>query len=210
MQISIQLQQIGKKFGREWIFRNLSFEIQPGDKTVILGGNGSGKSTLLQAISGFVSLNEGQVNFHDENASTIEHDKVKDLLSLASPYLQLVEDLTAHELVMHVSQFKPFINKMDTTEVLALTELGHAGNKYIKQFSSGMKQRLRLGLAILADTPVLLLDEPVSNLDKNAIAWYQSMINTYAKARTVIVCSNAIDDEFYFCNKKINVSDYKK
>lgn len=210
MQVSIQLQQIGKKFGREWIFRNLSFDIQPGDKTVILGGNGSGKSTLLQAISGFVSLNEGQVIYCHENAEPVIQDNVRNLISLASPYLQLIEDFTAKELVMHVSQFKPFINKLDAEEVLAIAELHHAGNKYIKQFSSGMKQRLRLALAILADTPVLLLDEPVSNLDKQAIAWYQSMIDKHTKSRTVMVCSNAIDDEFYFCDKKIIVSDYKR
>ncbi|MEI6020791.1 MAG: ATP-binding cassette domain-containing protein [Bacteroidota bacterium] len=213
MSISIHLNQIGKKFGREWIFRGLTDDLISGEKLVILGGNGSGKSTLLQVISGFVSPNEGQVLYHRSEgaaATALDADNVKDVISLASPYLQLVEDFTATELIEHVAFFKPFVNRMSTEQILDLVELTHAREKYIKQFSSGMKQRLRLGLAILADTPVLLLDEPVSNLDKKAIQWYQQMMTEYGNQKTVIVCSNAIEEEYFFCNKKILVSDYKK
>lgn len=214
MGISIHLNQIGKKFGREWIFRNLNYQIAAGDKLVILGGNGSGKSTLLQVLSGFVSTNEGEVIYKQkdsqEDEMIIEFDKVKNQISLASPYLQLIEDFSASEMIEHVAYFKPFLNKLSTNDILDIIELSHTKNKYIKQFSSGMKQRLRLGLAILADTPLLLLDEPVSNLDKNAIEWYKQLINVYTNKRTVIVCSNAIDDEYFFCDKKLIVSDFKK
>ncbi len=214
MDITIHLNQIGKKFGREWIFRGLSDRFAQGEKIVILGGNGSGKSTLLQVVSGFVSPNEGEVVYHKTEGNAkdllIDAEKVKDVLALASPYLQLVEDFTAIELIDHVSFFKPFVGHMSAEQILDIVELGHAKEKYIKQFSSGMKQRLRLGLAILADTPVLLLDEPVSNLDKKAIQWYQQMISDYGKSRTVIVCSNAIEEEYSFCNKKLSVSDFKK
>jgi ABC-type multidrug transport system ATPase subunit len=72
-----------------------------------------------------------------------------------------------------------------------------------------MKQRLKLGLAILADTPVLLLDEPVSNLDKPSIQWYKELVTQFASHRTVIVCSNNIDDEHFFCTRQINISDFK-
>jgi ABC-type multidrug transport system ATPase subunit len=213
MGINIHLHQLGKKFGREWIFRQLSTEILAGDKLVILGGNGSGKSTLLQVISGFITPNEGAISYVTAAAGApeqnIDNDNVKDYLSLASPYLQLPEDFKAIELIDHVGHFKPYINKLGSREVLDLAELSHAGNKYIRQFSSGMKQRLRLALAILADAPVLLLDEPVSNLDKKAIQWFTHMINDYAKARTVMVCSNAIEEEYFFCNKQLQISDYK-
>jgi len=212
--ISIRLNQIGKKFGREWIFRQVDYQINAGDKLVILGGNGSGKSTLLQVISGFVSANEGEIIYThqgtDENGINIESEQVKDNISLASPYLQLIEDFTAIEMIEHVGFFKSFVQNFSAQQVIDIIELSHAKDKYIKQFSSGMKQRLRLGLAILADTPLLLLDEPVSNLDKNAIEWYKQMINVYTNKRTVIVCSNAIDDEYFFCDKKLVVTDFKK
>ena len=73
-----------------------------------------------------------------------------------------------------------------------------------------MKQRVRLTLAILADCPLLLLDEPVSNLDKAAIEWYKNLINTYALHKTIVVCSNSIKEEHSFCNKELDMADYKQ
>lgn len=187
----------------------MNYEIAAGQKLVILGGNGSGKSTLLQVISGFVGPNEGSLSFIKPDKQTIEADNIRNNISFASPYLQLVEDFTLRELVEHTQVFKPFLPSLSAKEVIDVTGLAHAENKLIKQFSSGMKQRLKLGLAILSDTPVLLLDEPVSNLDKSAIDWYKQLISTYTKERTVIVCSNAITEEYFFCTSELNVMDYK-
>lgn len=209
MTTSISLNNLGKKFNKEWIFRNLNYEIVAGQKLVILGGNGSGKSTLLQVISGFISPNEGSIGFTHNNTEKVEADKIKDLVSFASPYLQLVEDFTLTEMIEHAQIFKPYLSSIATKEVVSLIGLKAAENKFIKQFSSGMKQRLKLGLAILADTSVLLLDEPISNLDKNAIDWYKELIAHYTKERTVIVCSNAITEEYFFCDTELNVMDYK-
>lgn len=206
--INISLSSLGKKFGSEWIFRELSAEIKAGDKLFISGGNGSGKSTLLQVISGFITPNEGKIIYSNDDKK-IEAEDQKNYISLASPYLQLIEDFTLTEAIEHSKIFKPFVNKISTVDVLEIFELSNAKNKFIKQFSSGMKQRLKLGLAILADAPLLLLDEPVSNLDKNAIIWYKSLIQTYASHRTVIVCSNNIDEEHFFCTSQLNLADYK-
>jgi ABC-type multidrug transport system ATPase subunit len=206
--ISISLNNIGKKFNREWIFRQLTLDIAADDKLVILGGNGSGKSTLLQVISGFVSLNEGEV-LYKNNSEKVEPENTKDLISFASPYLQLIEDFTLEEMLRHSALFKPYCNNLNTSQLCELIELPEGKQKYIKQFSSGMKQRLKLGMAILADTPVLLLDEPISNLDKNAINWYHNLISNYTQDRIVIVCSNAITEEYFFCDKKIDVTDFK-
>jgi ABC-type multidrug transport system ATPase subunit len=205
---TITLNNLGKKFNKEWIFRDLHYEIQPGQKLLILGGNGSGKSTLLQVISGFITPNAGEVIFRhgDKNVAA---EKQKDLISFASPYLQLIEDFTLSEMIEHAKLFKPFAKNNSTQEILELLELTAAKDKFIKQFSSGMKQRLKLGLAILADTPVLMLDEPVSNLDKAAVAWYKDLIAQNTAHRTVLVCSNAIADEHFFCDTELNVMAYK-
>ena len=163
---------------------------------------------MLQIISGFITPNEGSVQLTIDNKIAEEESK-KDHVSLASPYLQLIEDFTPIELVKHVSLFKPFQGKLSPSGLLQLAELDHARNKYIKHFSSGMKQRLRLALAVLADTPVLLLDEPLSNLDRNAVTWYRKMIDEHAQHKTVIVCSNAIEEEFYFCDKRLDLQEFK-
>ena len=215
MQITIN--NLGKKFGSEWIFRNLSYHINSNDKLVVLGGNGSGKSTLLQALSGFVTPNEGSIKYITEGsaqdshsgANTIDAERLRIHVSFASPYLQLVEDFTIKETIEHSQIFKPFANNLQTKEIIELIGLSHTKDKFIRQFSSGMKQRLKLGLAILCDTPLLLLDEPASNLDKEAIDWYKNLLTAYSKNRTVIICSNNIDEEYFICDKQLNVMDFK-
>lgn len=206
--ITISLNNLGKKFNKEWIFRNLSYEILPGQKLLISGGNGSGKSTLLQVISGFVTPNEGEVVCVNAGKK-IEQENNYIYFSFASPYLQLIEDFTLIETIEHIAAFKPFAHNISASEVIKLTELQNAKDKLVKQFSSGMKQRLKLGLAILANTPVLLLDEPVSNLDKNAINWYKNLVGTYSQNRTVIVCSNTIGDEHFFCDRELSPVNFK-
>lgn len=206
--LSLQLNNLGKKFNREWIFKNISISIKANQKLVILGGNGSGKSTLLQVLSGFVTPNEGNIDYHF-NEKPVFQDELRKQVSFASPYLQLIEEYTLIECINHSKEFKPFINNISTNEIASLIELESSKNKVIKQFSSGMKQRLKLGLAILSDTPLLLLDEPVSNLDKNAIYWYKNLIEKYTKNRTVIVCSNAIAEEYFFCDTELNVMNFK-
>ena len=79
----------------------------------------------------------------------------------------------------------------------------------IRFFSSGMKQRLKLVLAICTDTPILLLDEPTTNLDEQGANWYHKLIQEFAMDRLVIVASN-IEADYTFCKQYLNVLDYKK
>lgn len=207
--LGITLDKVGKKYNREWIFRGITHEIKPLDRLLIQGGNGSGKSTLLQIISGFVTFTEGTL-VHTLGAKNIGQEVLRKHIALASPYLQVIEEFTAAELIDHLREAKPFVNNLSTPEILEIAQLTAAKNKYIRHYSSGMKQRLKLALAFLADTPLLLLDEPLSNLDKNAGLWYKQMVELYTGNRTVLVCSNAIEDEHYFCTSRLDVMDFKK
>lgn len=211
--VTISLTNAGKKFGKEWIFRNVNLEIKPHDKLVILGLNGSGKSTLLQALTGYLTLNEGELSFHQPTIFMKERKNNTDFfykkIALASPYLELLEDFTLEEMIAHSAVYKPFINSLSINEVVQLSGLSAHKSKYIKLFSSGMKQRLKLTLAILADTPILLLDEPTTNLDATVVSWYQQLIETYCKNKTVVVCSNSIKDEYTFCTQTIVMENFK-
>src|ERR1043166_3292059 len=129
----ISLQNIGKKFGKEWIFRGITLKIPAGEKWVILGGNGSGKSTLLQVICGYITPAEGSVQFLKGGAA-IPDEETPAYISFASPYLQLVDDLTAEELVAHISHYKKFRGGISAAEVLKIAQLDHASPKFIRQF----------------------------------------------------------------------------
>ncbi len=206
--IDIKLSSAGKKFGREWIFRKVNLDIAAGQKIGILGLNGSGKSTLLQALTGYLTLNEGELTYSN-NQEKIEEEKLYAYISLASPYLELVEDFTLQEQIEHAAIYKAFSNKLTTENIVELSGLAAHKDKYIKLFSSGMKQRLKLTLAILADAPILFLDEPTTNLDATVIDWYKNMIANYALHKTIVVCSNSIKDEYSFCDKVITMEDFK-
>jgi len=208
VQVSIHINNLGKKFVNEWIFKNLTLTISTAEKLVILGSNGSGKSTLLQSISSFLIPTKGEVVWKNEN-QPIEDDTIYKYLSMASPYMELIEDFTLIETIEHQAIFKPFVNNLSTEEVIKFMQLEHASEKHLKNYSSGMRQRVKLGLAILADCPVLLLDEPCSNLDANAIAWYQTMIKEFASDKTILVCSNTVKEEYLFCTNRIEIENYK-
>ncbi len=206
--ISIHVTNAGKKFGREWIFRKVELGIAPGEKIVVLGLNGSGKSTLLQAFTGYLTLNEGHVNYSRGEAA-IPTEAIYKHISVASPYLELVEDFTLQEQIEHAVLFKPFLSGLSSAQVIELSGLSAHAGKFIRLFSSGMKQRLKLTLAILADAPVLFLDEPTTNLDATVVEWYKELIARYAMHKTIIVCSNSIKDEYAFCNRTLTMEDYK-
>ena len=187
----------------------MSLDISQGQKIAILGLNGSGKSTLVQALTGYLTLNEGELQYTN-NQQKIEEDHQYTFISLASPYLELIEDFTLEEQIQHAAVYKSFLNGLTTNNIIELSGLSAHKDKYIKLFSSGMKQRLKLTLAVLADAPILFLDEPTTNLDATVIDWYKQLISKYAMNKTIIVCSNSIKDEYGFCDKIITMEDFKK
>lgn len=206
--MQIKLNNIGKRYNYEWIFRKVNYEFTSDNNYVILGGNGSGKSTLLQVITGNLMQSEGELNYTISD-SKIENETIFKHLSFAAPYLELFEEFTLAESIEFQAKFKPFYKELDTKKIIELTQLENAKDKQIKVYSSGMKQRVRLALAILSDTPLLLLDEPTSNLDKKAIDWYQNLINNYSKNRLIFVCSNQQEYEYPFCNKQLFIEEFK-
>jgi ABC-type multidrug transport system ATPase subunit len=199
----ISLTDAGKRYNREWIFRHFDQEFQTGQSYAITGPNGSGKSTLLQVIAGFTALSEGKMVM--ENVQDEEHYQY---VSIAAPYLELIEEMSGLEFLQFHGRFKPFVNNMNAMEVLERVQMTHAANKQIRYYSSGMKQRLKLAQCILSQSRFLLLDEPCTNLDETGIALYLSLIDEYGKERCVIVSSND-KVEYSFCKNRIDIVQFK-
>jgi len=199
----ISLKNTGKRYNREWIFRHLDYEFVPGGSYAITGNNGSGKSTLLQVIAGSTIHSEGTLSY-DVNGISVEEPYKN--LAIAAPYLELVEEMTATEFLQFHHAFKPLF--LSTGEILSTVGLGAASNKQVRYFSSGMKQRLKLAQAFFSQANLLLLDEPLTNLDADGISLYHELINRYTSGRTVIVSSND-KTEYEFCNEIIPISRYK-
>lgn len=200
--MKISLTNAGKRFNREWIFRNLSCEFNSGNAYAITGPNGSGKSTLLQIIGGSMVVSEGEVNYEMPEEQVYRH------ISITAPYLEVIEEMTAKEFLHFHAQFKPFLPSLSVTAILEKVGLSNAAHKQIRYYSSGMKQRIKLAQSIFSDVSCVLLDEPCTNLDAEGIALYQGLIKDYCAGRLVIVSSND-EQEYSFCNERLNILNFK-
>ncbi|MFM7722682.1 MAG: ATP-binding cassette domain-containing protein [Bacteroidota bacterium] len=194
--MQIELEDIGKKFGKGFVFRHLNKQIQSGSRLGIVGSNGSGKSTLLQIIAGLQIPSEGLVH------RQVEEKLLYKRISFCSPALGLYEDFTLKEHIQFYSELKPLSVSLE--ECLELMQLDKHKDKQIKHFSSGMKQRVKLGLAIYAHTDVLFLDEPCSHLDKKSEEWYANALGKCNAERTIIVASNDHDSELLHTTERWN------
>ena len=205
--MKITLTDAGKRFNRDWIFRHLHYEFIAGRSYAITGANGSGKSTLLQAIAGAIGISEGNIVYHG-TAKVIAPDNVYQHLSIAAPYLDVIEEMTADEFLRFHASFKPLLPGWAVKEILGEVGLQAAADKQIRFYSSGMRQRVRLAQAIFSDTPLVLLDEPCTNLDLDGIALYRRLIGEHCRRRLVVVSSNDTQ-EYDFCEEIINIMAYK-
>lgn len=203
----IELSGLGKKFNRDWIFKGINFSSAPADRVAIIGPNGSGKSTLLQVISGVLSPNEGAIHFCKNNTA-IAIESFFSHITFVAPYLELPEEMTLLELIKFHFSFKKKLGFHTAEELISSIGLNKATNKEIRYFSSGMKQRVKLALALYSDVDCILLDEPTTNLDEQGTQWYLNLIDTMLGNRTIFVSSNQAH-EYSFCNKQILIADYK-
>lgn len=199
----INLTGAGKRFNKDWIFKNLDFTFEQGKQYALVGNNGSGKSTLLQIIAGYTTLSKGTITWEPFVAENIFQQ-----VSIVAPYLELLEELTTKEQIQFHNQFKPLRTDLSMEQMLDFIGLQEAIHKQIRFFSSGMKQRLKLALAFFSETPILLLDEPCSNLDQEGFTLYHQLVQQFGSERLIIVGSND-KQEYHFCTEQVNLMNYK-
>ena len=205
--MEILLEDIGRRFNQEWIFKKINYQFVQKQSYAILGPNGSGKSTLLQVLAGNLSPSAGKISY-TQNKIAIDVADIYREISVAAPYLELIEEFTLLESINFHFKFKKMAKDWNAKSLIELVQLEKSVNKEVRYFSSGMKQRLKLLLACCTDSPILFLDEPTSNLDNEGIDWYLKMMKLFAKDRLTIVCSNQ-EHEYSFCEHQLTITDYK-
>lgn len=206
---SIHLNGVAKKFQHKWIFRDINATLNRGDVVSVTGNNGSGKSTFLKILSGHLSPNKGDVTYFDRNSKKIDRDNIYQHLTFAAPYINLMSRLNLKENIDLYLRFKSLQKGLDTDALIDLMQLKHAAHKELRFYSSGMQQRVKLGLAIATDSSILILDEPTTNLDKEGMAWYTSNLKQFSQDRLIVIASNE-ERDFELCNRSISILDFKK
>ncbi|MBL6729586.1 MAG: ATP-binding cassette domain-containing protein [Bacteroidia bacterium] len=190
---------ISKRFNRDILFREFTFNFKNNNKYAILGENSSGKSTLLKIIGGVLSPTKGEINYSE---NIVESNQI----SFTSPEMDLLLDYSVQELFDFHFQFKK--PKITINEQLTASKLSEFKNKKYYTLSSGLMNKVKLSLAIFSDSPVLLLDEPCTNFDHENIKWYVNMIKEYCDNQLIIVASNNAN-EYNFCNEHIIIQNFK-
>ena len=185
--MKIILNNISKKYNKKYVFKNFSYQFE-NKYYSITGSNGSGKTTLLKIILGYITPQNGNVTYYKNN-SKIEDDNFG-FFSFASPYQEIIEEFTLNEIINFHFKFLSPINKMKENEIINLLEMEEYSNIKISNFSTGMKQKVKLGLALFSECEFTLLDEPCSNLDDKGIIWYHKNIEESLKFKKIIVASN--------------------
>jgi ABC-type multidrug transport system ATPase subunit len=204
--VKISVENLGKRFNREWIFKKLTYNFVPGVYAVT-GPNGSGKSTLLQTLWAQVPASTGTLKYKSGENEVAVEDVFK-YISIATPYMELIEEFTLIEMIRFHFKFKKPKQNKTAEELMESMELGHARDKMISNFSSGMRQRLKLALAFYSEAEVLFLDEPTTNLDQKAIAWYLDNLGQISPDRLIFIASN-LEQDYPLSATKIDILSYK-
>lgn len=202
----IKAQSLGKRYNRHWIFRNLNAQFAANEPTAITGPNGSGKSTLLQVIGGALEKSEGVLEYTQDGSMVLPENQFR-CVAICAPYLEVIEELTLIEFLAFHQKFKPWLEGLQTSDIVQLMGLENAAHKQIRDFSSGMKQRVKLAQAILTQNPVLLLDEPTSNLDIKGISMYHEWMEKFVHHKVVVIASND-ETEINICTHRIHITDF--
>jgi ABC-type multidrug transport system ATPase subunit len=163
--MEINGESLGKKFGKNWVFRNLNISIKKDDFIALKGPNGSGKSTLLQILSGYLSPSEGSVEYDGRPLDTDNFKRI----NFTGPYIELPEEMTFDEFLMFHSTFRK--KNLTNQEIADKAQLPL--DKRILEFSTGMKQRVQLSTAFYFENEVIFMDEPTANLDEQGFEWWK-------------------------------------
>ncbi len=193
--ITVTCEDVGKQYQYKWVLQWFDHTFLAGKNYVIAGKNGSGKSTLLRILSSYLTPCKGTIAWHHDRKK-LETDNVYLLTSITGPYVELPEELTLSELMQFTGHFKKSPPGLSLKEILEIAELEEFAEEPVKNFSSGMKQRVRLATAIIPESGLLLLDEPCTNLDAGARSWYRKILHKYSQHKTVIVASNHFAEEY--------------
>ena len=198
---------VEKKFRKEWIFKKLDGTFTSGNSYALVGPNGTGKSTLLKILAQFSLPTHGRVTFYNSDGTAISTDEAHQFIAYAAPYVDVIEEFTLNELIEFLQKIDFIPSEITLDSFEKYMELSPGRSKLIKNYSSGMRQKIKLAIALLSPRPILCLDEPTSNLDEQAKQWFISKLSENRSKLIFIASNEAI--EIDLCDQRIAIADYK-
>lgn len=208
MEFNVILKNVRKNFGPLLVFDSISFELSVGDSLAITGRNGSGKSTLVKIIAGLLSQSSGEVTYQLNGKKIDKLDWFK-YVGFVAPYLQIYDEFSGYENLEMLAKIRGLKNYKDKIyEILSRVNLFSRKDDLVRGYSSGMKQRLKYALALLHEPPLLILDEPTSNLDPEGVEMVWTIAEEQKRKGILIIATNE-PGELKVCEKVINLDELK-
>lgn len=198
----IHLEAVFKRYDVQWILKNLDARFESGNTYAIRGRNGSGKSTLLRLLSAMESPDRGKRSYHYKGEH-LDESRVYAHLSFAAPYMNVPGFLTTLELLQFHGKFKEM--EFDPVEILKRIDLESVARKPFAQLSSGQKQKVKLALAIYNNDPLLLLDEPGTNLDNKNYDWFAGSLRSRKQSKLIFIATNE-ERDLELCDNEVNLT----
>lgn len=203
--ISLQVEQLSKKYNRRTIFESLSFSHSKG-VLGISGANGSGKSTLLKCLAQLSRPQKGTIFWYD-GKSNLSKEGVKLLIGYAAPYINLYDELSGEENLEFLLEVSTGIK--DSEKILDLIEyvqMSDFKDQLYKHLSTGQRQRIKLAAALIRNPKILFLDEPGSNLDEKGHDLVSTIISNQKEKGTLIVIASNDPKEIALCDNVVNLT----
>ncbi len=199
---------VGQRFGRRVLFRRLELAARGGETLAITGSNGSGKSTLVRILAGVQTPTRGRVTLRCGGRDVDDADRPF-LTALVAPYLNVYDGFSPRENLEFIARARRLADADRRIEAtLERVSLGDRVDDFVGTFSSGMKQRMRFAAALLADPPLVLLDEPTSNLDEAGIRTVDGIIRACTDEGKVVIVATNDADEAAACDRTLCVTDF--
>jgi len=203
---SLEVINLCKHYTETLLFKDISFELHPGEVLAITGWNGSGKSTLLRIIAGLVRPSSGKVEMFFQGESIAKESRRR-FVGMVAPAFSLYEELTALENLEFFSKVRGIAyDRKICLGMMERTGLSENANKLCRNYSSGMKQRLKIAQALLHNPLLLLLDEPGCNLDSKGMKIVENIISAQRQRGMTVIASNE-KREVDYGDRVINLSE---
>jgi heme exporter protein A len=204
----ITTEVLAKSFGRRVLFRGLSVELAGGQALAVTGPNGSGKSTLLRILAGVLRPSRGSVTLYLDGRALPAEDRPLQT-GFVAPYLNVYDGFSARENLAFLARVRRLPGAASRiAEALDRVGLGACAEDDVSTYSSGMKQRVKYAAALLADPPLLLLDEPTTNLDAEGQAMVRRVVRSHREAGRLLVIATNVADEAAGCDRTLALPDY--
>ena len=202
----INITNLNKTYDDKVVLSNITFQANKGEITGLIGPNGSGKSTLIKILLGLESADSGKATILGTTYSELGAEPISIVGTFLDSY-QPYPSRTGYEQLRWIA-LSCGLSKQSCTECLEIVGLKNVGKKKIKDYSLGMKQRLGLATAILADPDILILDEPINGLDPEGIRWLREFLKDFVKqGKTVLLTSHYMSELELTVDRVVGISN---